>query len=127
MYFALSKKQQELQERAREAVIRVVLPIVAEVKDGGILSRDQVSRIYQGLVKKGDTYVNTRTGKKVRFGRLVRMHADQREDVDDAGAGDIIAVVGVECATGDTFCGDGVEYGLEKIFAAEPVLRLCHL
>ena len=81
-------------------------------------------RIYQGQVKKGESYVNTRTGKKVRFGRLVRMHADQREDVDDAGAGDIIAVVGVECATGDTFCGDGVEYGLEKIYAAEPVLRL---
>ena len=53
MDFALSKKQQELQERAREAVTRVVLPIVAEVKDGSILSRDQVSRIYQGLVPTG--------------------------------------------------------------------------
>lgn len=53
MDFALSRKQQELQERAREAVTRVVVPIVAEVKDGGILSRDQVSRIYQGLVPTG--------------------------------------------------------------------------
>ena len=81
-------------------------------------------RIYQGEIKKGESYTNMRTGRKVRFGRLVRMHADDREDIDQAGAGDIIAVVGVDCASGDTFCGDGVEYSLESIFVPEPVIRL---
>lgn len=81
-------------------------------------------RIYQGQITKGESYVNTRTGKKVRFGRLLRMHADQREELDEAGAGDIMAVVGVDCASGDTFCGDGVEYALENIFVPDPVIRL---
>jgi elongation factor G len=81
-------------------------------------------RIYQGQIKKGDSFINMRTGRKVRFGRLVRMHADDREDIDQAGAGDIIAVVGVDCASGDTFCADNVEYSLESIFVPEPVIRL---
>ena len=81
-------------------------------------------RVYQGKITKGESYTNQRTGKKVRFGRLVRMHADQREDVDVAEAGDIVAVVGVDCASGDTFCGNGVDVALESIFVPEPVLRL---
>lgn len=81
-------------------------------------------RIYQGQIKKGESYINARTGNSVRFGRLVRMHADDREEIDVAGAGDIIAVVGVDCASGDTFLGDGVNYSLENIFVADPVIRL---
>jgi elongation factor G len=81
-------------------------------------------RVYQGKIVKGESYTNTRTGKKVRFGRLVRMHADQREDVDVAEAGDIVAAVGVDCASGDTFCGGTANYALESIFVPEPVIRL---
>jgi elongation factor G len=81
-------------------------------------------RVYQGAIVKGESYTNQRTGKKIRFGRLVRMHADQREDVDKAEAGDIVAVVGVDCASGDTFCGNGANVALESIFVPEPVLRL---
>jgi elongation factor G len=81
-------------------------------------------RLYQGRITKGDSYVNTRTGKKTRFGRLVRMHAEDREEIETAEAGDIIAVVGVECASGDTFCGDGVNYALESIFVPDAVIRL---
>ncbi|MBX3437280.1 MAG: elongation factor G [Planctomycetaceae bacterium] len=81
-------------------------------------------RIYQGRIVKGESYVNTRTGKKVRFGRLLRMHANDREDIETAEAGDIIAVVGVDCASGDTFCGGGLDYALESIFVPEPVIRL---
>jgi len=80
-------------------------------------------RVYQGELAKGDSYVNMRTGRKVRFGRLVRMHADQREDVERASAGDIVAVVGVDCASGDTFCANEVRYSLENIFVPEPVIR----
>lgn len=82
------------------------------------------TRIYQGTITKGESYINTRTGQKVRFGRLVRMHSNDREDVDVAGAGDIIAVVGIDCASGDTFCGDGLDLSLENIFVPEPVIKL---
>ncbi len=81
-------------------------------------------RIYQGTIKKGESYVNVRNGKKVRFGRLVRMHANDREDIPQATAGDIFAVVGVDCASGDTFCGGDLELTLESIYVPEPVIRL---
>ena len=82
------------------------------------------TRIYQGKIVKGESYINTRTGKRVRFGRLVRMHANDRQDVDVAEAGDIVALVGVDCASGDTFCGEGVNYSLESIFVPDAVIRL---
>lgn len=82
------------------------------------------TRIYQGKITKGESYINTRTGKRVRFGRLVRMHANDREDVEVAQAGDIVALVGVDCASGDTFCGEGVNYSLESIFVPDAVIRL---
>lgn len=81
-------------------------------------------RVYQGKIVKGESYTNARTGKPVRFGRLVRMHSNDREDVEEAGAGDIVAVVGVDCASGDTFCGEGADYALENIYVPEPVIRL---
>ena len=74
--------------------------------------------------QRRDVYRITRTGKQVRIGRLVRMHADQREDLDSAGAGDIVAAVGLDCASGDTFCGPGADYALESIFVPEPVIKL---
>jgi len=81
-------------------------------------------RIYQGKIEKGGTYVNSRTGKKVRFGRLLRMHANDRVEIDEAGPGDIIAVVGVDCASGDTFCSHDAEVALENIYVPEAVIRL---
>lgn len=81
-------------------------------------------RIYQGKLVKGESYINARTGRKVRFGRLLRMHANDREEIDEAGPGDIVAVVGVDCASGDTFCGDGANIALENIFVPEAVIRL---
>jgi elongation factor G len=60
-------------------------------------------RVYQGLLKKGSTVTNVRTGKKVKVPRLVRMHSDEMEDVESIGAGEICAMFGVECSSGDTF------------------------
>ncbi|MFN9718223.1 MAG: elongation factor G, partial [Planctomycetota bacterium] len=82
------------------------------------------TRIYQGRIVKGQSYINARTGKSVRFGRLVRMHANEREDIDGAEAGDIIALVGVDCASGDTFTAEGLNVSLENIFVANAVIRL---
>ncbi|MBC7430075.1 MAG: elongation factor G [Bacteriovorax sp.] len=64
------------------------------------------TRIYQGTLNKGDTIINTRTKKRVRVGRLVRMNANDRENIETVGSGDIIAIIGIDCASGDTFVGD---------------------
>lgn len=81
-------------------------------------------RLYQGQMIKGNSYVNARTGQSVRVGRIVRMHSNDREDIDAGDAGDIVAVVGVDCASGDTFLDSGLELSLENIYVAEPVIRL---
>src|SRR3954447_24155751 len=81
-------------------------------------------RIYQGTLRKGEFYFNSRQRKKTRISRILRVHADQKEDIDAAGAGDIVAVMGLECATGDTYCSEGTNVSLESIYAAEPVIAL---
>src|SRR5205085_8754658 len=60
-------------------------------------------RIYQGTINKGDMHFNQRTDQKQRFSRIVKMHADKREEIDSAGAGDIVAIQGIDCASGDTY------------------------
>ncbi len=82
------------------------------------------TRIYQGTVKKGGTYVNQRTGKSERFSRIVKMHADKREEVDSACAGDIVAIMGVDCASGDTFAESRNFCTLESIFVPDPVIQV---
>jgi elongation factor G len=81
-------------------------------------------RIYQGTLSKGSFYFNSRQRRRTRISRILRIHADQKEDIDSASAGDIVAVMGVECATGDTYCADGTDVSLESIYAAEPVIDL---
>ncbi|WP_153558559.1 elongation factor G [Roseimaritima sediminicola] len=81
-------------------------------------------RIYQGTIKKGGTYVNQRTGRKERFSRIVRMHSDKREEIDEAKAGDIIAVMGIDCASGDTYAPERDFCTLESMFVPEPVIKM---
>jgi elongation factor G len=81
-------------------------------------------RIYQGTVGKGDDLVNTRDRKKIRVGRLVRMHADEMEDISSAGAGDIVALFGVNCFSGDTFTDGRLNYSMGSMFVPEPVISL---
>jgi len=84
------------------------------------------TRIYQGELKKGEFIYNTRTKKKVRVGRIVRMNSNDRDNIDSAGAGDIIAMVGVDCASGDTFVGDDNNLNLscEGMHVPIPVIEL---
>lgn len=85
------------------------------------------TRIYQGTLNKGDTLYNTRTKKRVRIGRIVRMHANDRENIDSASAGDIIAMIGVDCASGDTFVQEdsGLDYlSCEGMHIPIPVIEL---
>lgn len=82
-------------------------------------------RVYQGSVSKGDTVWNTRTGKKTRLSRLVQMHSDKMEDVTKVFAGDICAVFGVDCASGDTFVFDkDLKLSMESIHVPEAVLSM---
>lgn len=82
------------------------------------------TRIYQGTLRKGEPIVNVRTGKKLRVGRMVRMHSNDRENIDVAEAGDIVAMIGVECASGDTFCSPDFQVVCESIHVPIPVISL---
>ena len=82
-------------------------------------------RVYQGTVKKGDTIYNLSAGeKKVKVPRLVRMHSDEMNDIEEASAGDIVALFGVECASGDTFTDGSVKITMTSMFVPEPVIKL---
>ncbi|MEN1678323.1 MAG: elongation factor G [Planctomycetota bacterium] len=82
------------------------------------------TRIYQGKIEKGGTYYNQRSGRKERFSRIVKMHSDKREEVDTGEAGDIVAVMGIDCASGDTYCNEPKFCSLENIFVADPVIKM---
>ncbi|AFZ19817.1 elongation factor G [Allocoleopsis franciscana] len=81
------------------------------------------TRIYSGTLRKGDTLYNTRTGRRLRIGRFVRMHANHRQEIAEATVGDIVALIGVDCASGDTLCSQG-NLSLEGMFVPEPVITL---
>ena len=81
-------------------------------------------RVYQGNITKGSTIVNTRSGKKVKVGRVVRMHADQMEDIEAIPAGYIGALFGIECASGDTFVSPGINLTMTSMFVPDPVISL---
>jgi len=79
-------------------------------------------RIYQGSLSKGSTVVNARTGKKIKIGRLVRIHADQIEDIDTISAGYIGALFGIDCASGDTFTDAGLSLSMTSMYVPDPVI-----
>ncbi|WP_063656138.1 elongation factor G [Aliivibrio fischeri] len=82
-------------------------------------------RIYSGRMKKGDTILNSATGKTERIGRMVEMHANERNEIDSAQAGDIIAVVGMKnVQTGHTLCDPKHECTLEPMIFPEPVISI---
>lgn len=81
-------------------------------------------RVYQGTMKKGEDLYNTRTRKKFKVGRLIRMNSAEMEDINSAPPGDIVALFGIDCASGDTFCGGDLNYAMTSMFVPEPVISL---
>jgi elongation factor G len=81
-------------------------------------------RVYQGRIAKGSAIVNSRTRMRVKVGRLVRMHADEMQDIDNAGAGDIVALFGVDCASGDTFTDGSLNWAMSSMHVPAPVISL---
>ncbi|MBM4392357.1 MAG: elongation factor G [Deltaproteobacteria bacterium] len=81
-------------------------------------------RVYQGTVRKGDTIVNARNGQKLKVGRLVRMHSNEMEDIEDSSAGDIIAIFGVDCYSGDTFHDGSLNVAMSSMHVPAAVIDL---
>ena len=81
-------------------------------------------RVYQGRIKKGQNIVNTSTNKKVKVSRMVRMHSNEMEDINECGAGDIFALFGVDCASGETFCDPDVRMQMTEMHVPDPVMSL---
>ncbi|KAI1423200.1 elongation factor G 1 [Xylaria sp. FL1777] len=81
-------------------------------------------RVYQGTLKKGTYLFNSRNDKKVRIPRIVRMHSNEMEDVNEVGAGEICAVFGVDCASGDTFTDGNLPYTMSSMFVPDAVMSL---
>ncbi|HUX52731.1 MAG TPA: EF-Tu/IF-2/RF-3 family GTPase, partial [Spirochaetia bacterium] len=81
-------------------------------------------RIYQGSVRKGMELYNSRSRKRFKVGRLIRMHSNHTEDIADAGSGDIVALFGIDCASGDTFCDSSLNYSMTSMYVPNPVISL---
>jgi len=81
-------------------------------------------RIYRGSLTKGSTIYNARSGNKVKVGRLVRMHSNEMEDIDKAQSGDIVALFGVDCFSGDTFSDGTSDWIMSSIHVPEPVISM---
>lgn len=82
------------------------------------------TRVYQGTLRKGDFIFNAKDKKKIKVPRLVRMHSDEMEDVEEAKAGDIVAMFGVDCASGDTFTDGTLNYSMTSMFVPNTVIDL---
>jgi elongation factor G len=81
-------------------------------------------RVYQGRLGKGTSIINQRTKKRHKVGRLGRMHADQMQEIDEALAGDIVAMFGIDCASGDTFTDESVQIAMSSMHVPAPVISL---
>ncbi|KAF2105301.1 elongation factor G, mitochondrial [Lophiotrema nucula] len=119
-----------LDRRRKEAPVKLVsynsLPFVGlafklEESNFGQLT---YIRVYQGSLKKGMNVINARSDKKVKIPKIVRMHSNEMEEVQEIGAGEICAVFGVDCASGDTFTDGALGYTMTSMFVPEPVISL---
>ena len=119
-----------LDQRRREAPVKLIsynsLPFVGlafklEESNFGQLT---YIRVYQGSLRKGLYVFNARTNKKVKVPRIVRMHSNEMEEAQEIGAGEICAVFGIDCASGDTFTDGQLGYSMTSMFVPEPVISL---
>lgn len=118
----------DLDKGEEKVIIKVdpKAPLVAYAfkLDDGRYGQLTYMRIYQGTMKKGDFIVNTTNQKKVKIPRMVRMHSNEMQDIDSAEAGDIVALFGVDCASGDTFTDGQVNYAMSSMFVPDAVISL---
>jgi elongation factor G len=122
----------DMEESTEENEVKVIVPsdstkpliALAFKLEDGRYGQLTYMRIYQGTMNKGEFMFNLRGNKKVKIGRLVRMHSDEMADIDSAGAGDIVAVFGVDCYSGDTFTDGKTEIAMTNIHVPNAVISL---
>jgi elongation factor G len=121
--FALDRDQGEKETLLVSDTEKPFVGLAFKLEDGryGQLT---YMRVYQGTVRKGEFIINTTTDKRLKVPRIVQMHADEMTDIDSAKAGDIVALFGVECASGDTFTDGKVNYGMTSMFVPDAVISL---
>lgn len=81
-------------------------------------------RVYQGRLRKGNYITNVKTGKKVKVSRLVRMHSNDMQDIDEVGSGEICATFGIDCSSGDTFTDGTIDYSMSSMYVPDAVVSL---
>ena len=117
----LDNNEEEVLLKADDTAAPVALAFKLEDGQYGQLT---YIRIYQGMIKKGSELYNVRNRKKFKVGRLIKMHADHMEDITEAHCGDIAALFGVDCASGDTFCQADLNYSMTSMYVPNPVITL---
>jgi len=117
-------------EEEREVICRPeagdpLMALVFKITTDPYMGRLAYIRVYSGTLRRGETALNAADGRRERIGRLVRMHADRREEIEELTAGDIGAVLGLKIgATGDTICDPSQPAVLERIRFPEPVISI---
>ncbi|NUM40728.1 MAG: elongation factor G, partial [Leptospiraceae bacterium] len=124
----VTNKALDLNDNEKEIILESNpdLPLVClgfKLEDGRYGQLTYV-RVYQGKLAKGMTIYNSSNNKKHSVGRLVRMHSDEMEEITSAEAGDIVALFGIDCASGDTFTDGKLKYSMTSMFVPAPVISL---
>ncbi len=117
----IDKNEEAVVLKSDESLPPVILAFKLEDGQYGQLT---YIRVYQGKIKKGDELYNTRTRKKFKVGRLIKMHSAEMEDITECGCGEIAALFGIECASGDTFCSPSLNYTMSSMYVPNPVISL---
>ncbi len=122
-YVALDQDNDE-QEVVLEPTDEKELVMLAFKLEDGRYGQLTYCRVYQGRLNKGDAIFNCNDGKKHKVGRLVQMHSDEMHDIEYAEAGDIVALFGIDCASGDTFTADTIRYTMTSMFVPDAVIEI---
>jgi elongation factor G len=120
---ALDIDNDETEETLGYEPERPLVALAFKLEDGRYGQLTYV-RVYQGTINKGEFIWNMRTGKKVKVGRLVRMHSNSMEDISVSCGGDLVALFGVDCASGDTFTDGTIKYNMTSMHVPDPVIQL---
>ena len=121
--FALDMDHEETEVRLESDSSKPLVALSFKLEEGRYGQVTYI-RVYQGTLSKGDIILNSRTGRKVKVGRVIRMHANQMEEINSISAGGIGAIFGVDCVSGDTFTSPEIRYSMTSMHIPEPVISL---